>query len=273
MAQPFDLAPHEIPTDAVRARLAELEREYDVRVVYAVESGSRAWGFASRDSDVDARFLYLRQPEWYLSVFPGRDVIEPPIDGLFDVSGWDVRKALGLLYKSNPPLLEWLHSPLVYREDNAVVDLIRSVVPQFYSRRSSFYHYWSMARSTYREELRGETVKPKKYFYALRPLLCCRWIEAEPEAPPPMEFERLADRFLPSGGTRDALDTLLREKREGSEGDRRPPVPALQAYVEHELAALEPIAQAMPRPQRDRDTLNRVFRQCLDLAWAHEARP
>ena len=266
------LAPDEIPLPHVRRRLAELEHEHEMRVVYAVESGSRAWGFASQDSDVDARFLYVRTPEWYLAVFPGRDVIEPPIDGLFDVSGWDLRKALGLFYKSNPPLLEWLRSPLVYHEDAEVVDGLRALVPQFYSRRAAFYHYWSMARSNYRAELRGERVRPKKYFYVLRPILCCRWIEAEPEAPPPMEFDRLAERFL-AGEVREAVDTLLREKRAGSEGDRRPPIPVLQRFVERELDALEGLATALPRTDADRSTLDDYFRQSLDAVWGRDARP
>ena len=168
------LAPDEIPRAEVVRRLHDLEAEHDVRAVYAVESGSRAWGFASQDSDVDARFLYVRRPESYLSVFKRRDVIEPPVDGLFDVSGWDVQKALGLLHKSNPALLEWLRSPLVYLEADGVMAPMRALVPVAYSRRACFHHYASMAGSGYRSGLRGAAVKPKTYFYVLRPLLCCR---------------------------------------------------------------------------------------------------
>ena len=261
------LAPDEIPRAEVVRRLREIEADRDVRVVYAVESGSRAWGFASQDSDVDARFLYVHRPEWYLSVFSRRDVIEPPIDGLFDVSGWDLRKALGLFYKSNPPLLEWLRSPLVYLEETPVAQRMRDLTPQFYSRRACFYHYWSMARSNYRAELRSATVRPKKYFYVLRPILCCHWIEAEPEAPPPMEFEALAERFLPPGATRHAVDALLVAKRAGSEGDEGPPIPEIQAFVEEEIGRLESPARAMPRTQADQAALDEAFRQMLADVW------
>lgn len=263
----LDLAPHEIPREAVRDRLADLEREHDVRVVYAVESGSRAWGFASRDSDVDARFLYVHRPAWYLTISPGRDVIEPPIDGLFDVSGWDLRKALGLFAKSNPPLLEWLRSPLVYLEEAGIAEGMRALTPTFYSRRSCFYHYWSMARSNYRAELRGDLVKPKKYFYVLRPILCCRWIEGEPTAPPPMEFDELVDRFHPAGEIREAIGRLLVEKRAGTERDMRPPVDVLQRYIEEELNALEAQAKALPLAEPDRGLLDSFFRDALREAW------
>ncbi|MEM1056118.1 MAG: nucleotidyltransferase domain-containing protein [Bacteroidota bacterium] len=272
MSETLDLAPDEIPREEVRARLAALEREHEVRVVYAVESGSRAWGFASRDSDVDARFLYVRRPAWYLSVWPGRDVIEPPIDGLFDVSGWDLKKALGLFAKSNPPLLEWLRSPLVYREETDVAQGLRDLTPRFYSRRACFYHYWSMARSNFKAELRGDLVRPKKYFYVLRPILCCHWIQAEPEAPPPMEFDRLVDRFL-TGDVRETVEALLVEKRAGAEGDRRPPIPVLQRFAEAELVELERLAQSVPPSEADREALNSFFLQALREVWPDQPIP
>src|SRR4051794_14574214 len=102
----------------VSAALLAVEHEKDVRVLYACESGSRAWGFASRDSDYDVPFLYVHERDWYLSVDDRRDVLEYPLRDELDVSGWELRKALRLLRKSNPPLLEWLNSPMVYRDDS-----------------------------------------------------------------------------------------------------------------------------------------------------------
>ncbi|MEM1118251.1 MAG: nucleotidyltransferase domain-containing protein [Bacteroidota bacterium] len=261
------LAPDEIPRAEVVARLRAIEAEHDVRVVYAVESGSRAWGFASQDSDVDVRFLYARKPAWYLSVHPGRDVIETPVEGVFDVSGWDVRKALGLFAKSNPPLLEWLRSPLVYLEETPAASVLRGLTPAFYSPRACFYHYQHMAASTYRSELRGESVKPKKYFYVLRPILCCHWIGADPEAPPPVVLDRLMDRFLPSGPVRESVDALLAAKRAGAEGDRIPPIPPLQSFIEAELDRLDAAARDLPRPEANRARLDVAFREILDAAW------
>lgn len=103
----------------VLVELEAIEQRHDVRVLFACESGSRGWGFASPDSDYDVRFLYVHKPEWYLRVEPQRDVIERPIDDVLDVSGWELRKALQLMRRSNPTLFEWLDSPVIYREDAA----------------------------------------------------------------------------------------------------------------------------------------------------------
>ena len=99
----------------IQEKLNQLEAEYGVQILLAVESGSRAWGFASPDSDYDVRFIFWHPKDWYLSVFEQRDVIELPVDAVLDISGWDIRKALRLLWKSNAALIEWLNSPIVYR--------------------------------------------------------------------------------------------------------------------------------------------------------------
>ena len=136
------------------------------------QSGSRAWGFASRDSDYDVRFLYVHRQDWYLSVEDRRDVIELPISEDLDVSGWELRKALRLLRKSNPPLLEWLKSPIVYRYDPAFAAEFGALAAEFYSPRRCFAHYLHMAFGNWRDYLRGrESVSLKKYLYVFRPLL------------------------------------------------------------------------------------------------------
>ena len=129
----------------VQDALAQVEAERDVRVLFACESGSRAWGFASRDSDYDVRFLYAHRRDWYLSVEDRRDVIERPIADDLDVSGWELRKALRLLRKSNPPLLEWLQSPVVYRRDPVFTTEFGVLASEFYSPRRCFAHYLHMA--------------------------------------------------------------------------------------------------------------------------------
>jgi predicted nucleotidyltransferase len=110
----------------VQRQLTDVERRYGVRVLYACESGSRGWGFASPDSDYDVRFLYVHPLEWYLRVDAPRDVIELPIDDELDVCGWEWRKALGLLKGANPTLIEWLDSPVVYRQDDATVQALKN---------------------------------------------------------------------------------------------------------------------------------------------------
>lgn len=235
---------------AVLSELERIERDHDVRILLACESGSRGWGFSSPDSDYDARFIYVHRQPWYLSVNeltgPGqaqRDVIELPIDDELDVSGWDLRKALRLVSKSNPTLSEWLRSPIVYRQEATAVAQLREAVDQFHSPLGSWWHYFNMAQANFRGYLRGERVRTKKYLYVLRPLLACRWIECEP-TPPPMAFELLLDRLLPGGPVRAAIDQLLEIKRASAEVADGPRVAAISGYIEAEL---EDMARAAPR--------------------------
>jgi predicted nucleotidyltransferase len=122
--------------------LDQIERDEDVRIFYACESGSRAWGFESTDSDWDVRFIYVHPRDWYLTIDieEKRDVIERPINDELDISGWDLRKALKLLRKSNPPLLEWLSSPIVYKEAGTVAEQLRGAVAECSSPISAFHH-------------------------------------------------------------------------------------------------------------------------------------
>ncbi len=252
----------------VQHRLDAIEAEENVRVFYACESGSRAWGFASQDSDFDVRFLYAHPPSWYLSiqVERKRDVIERPISDELDVSGWDLRKALQLFRKSNPPLLEWLRSPLVYREKTDVTAQFRGLVATHFSARASAHHYFHMARSNFRDYLRGEEVWRKKYFYVLRPLLAVRWIDAG-LGPVPMEFETVVDRLVEPGPLREAIETLLVEKRNGAELDRGPRIPPISDFIEVEMERLEPRLGSLPAPKTEAATLDRFFRQALATLW------
>ena len=149
----------------IESKLRHLEQEEKVCIFYACESGSRAWGFPSADSDYDVRFLYIHHKNWYLSIDDKRDVIELKNSDLIDISGWDIRKALKLLRKSNPPLLEWLQSPIVYQQRLDIVEKIRKLIPEYYSSKSCLYHYLHMAEGNFREYLKGEIVWIKKYFY------------------------------------------------------------------------------------------------------------
>ena len=253
--------------EAIR-RLRAIESEHDVRVVYACESGSRAWGFPSRDSDFDVRFLYVRPRDWYLSidVETKRDVIETPIEGLWDVNGWDVRKALRLLRKSNPPLCEWLLSPIVYVDDGAAAARLRAVLPDAYNPRAATYHYLHMARGNYRLYLRGERVRPKKYLYVLRPLLACRWLERSLGVVP-MEFDALVDATVDDTELREAIKTLVAKKRAGDELDDGPRIPAIADFIDAELARhTDANVQRQPIRTTNED-LSAVFREIV----AHQA--
>lgn len=221
---------HEEMRDTIRQQLKQIEQEEQVRIIYACESGSRAWGFPSQDSDYDVRFLYVRPLEWYLSIEDKRDVIERPISDQLDINGWDLRKALKLFRKSNPPLLEWLQSPIQYDEQYNVAQHIRALSPLTFSPKSCMYHYLNMAKGNFRDYLQGEQVKIKKYFYVLRPLLACGWIERY-DAMPPMAFEELVQELVPATTPLyTEIHELLRRKKAGEELDLEPQLPAIQAF-------------------------------------------
>ena len=226
----------------IENRLAKIAREEKVRILYACESGSRAWGFASTNSDYDVRFIYVRHKSWYLSLDLEHQpsTIERPIVDELDFSGWDLRKALQLLRKSNPPLLEWLRSPIVYEKNSGFLTGMKRLAARAYSPIRTFHHYHHMAKSNYREYLQKPRVRTKKYFYALRPLLAWQWV-LERSGPPPMEFADLLAAAQMPADTRRAVHTLLAQKRTGQELDDGPRIEPLNQFIEKELS--RPIPQ------------------------------
>ncbi|MFE4713313.1 nucleotidyltransferase domain-containing protein [Paenibacillus sp. NPDC056722] len=246
--------------------LKKIEREENVRILYACESGSRAWGFPSKDSDYDVRFLYIRPLEWYLSIFEKRDVIERPISNMLDINGWDLKKALNLFRKSNPPLLEWLQSPIVYTENESVVRQIRDISSFTFSPRSCMHHYLHMAKGNYRDYLKGDHVKIKKYFYVLRPVLACEWIERF-HTMPPIEFPVLVETLLPEGSLlRAAVDDLLIRKRAGDEMDYEPRIQPINEFLEERISYYEQTISEVETAGGGQDRrLDELFRTIVTL--------
>lgn len=248
----------------IMEELRRIEREEDVRILYACESGSRAWGFPSKDSDYDVRFIYIRPLEWYLSIFEKRDVIERPISDMLDVNGWDLKKALNLFRKSNPPLLEWLQSPIRYMENYSVAEQIRSISPYTFSPRSCMYHYLHMARGNYRDYLQGDQVKIKKYFYVLRPILACEWIEKF-NTMPPIEFHTLIDSLVPEGSElKQVIQNLLSRKIAGEELDYEARINPINDFLEERISYYERTASSMQTSETDQSKqLDDLFRSAL----------
>lgn len=176
----------------IEHRLRRIEAEHDVRIVHAIESGSRAWGFASPDSDYDIRFLYVGNAKRYVRLFPPRDVIEAPIDGLIDLNGWDMQKSLRLLLKSNAVLSEWLESPIRYRFDAGKHQMLSAFADRALQVEGLRWHYLSMAEREW--ALAGydaTTILAKRYFYVLRPVLTLRFLRLH-EGRPPMTIDALS---------------------------------------------------------------------------------
>ena len=175
----------------IQAQIRELELEHNIRILLAIESGSRAWGFPSPDSDYDVRFIYAHPLDWYLSIQDKKDSLEFPINDDLDIGGWDIKKALLLLKKSNAPLLEWVQSPIVYKAEVGFVEAFQILCDGFYSPKAVMHHYLSMAKK-YKMliEESGDKVRLKTYFYALRAALAGNWILRH-DIMPPIEFSKL----------------------------------------------------------------------------------
>jgi len=248
--------------EEILKNLEQIEQDEKVLILYALESGSRAWGFASRNSDYDVRFIYIHQPDWYLSIRERRDVIERPISNDLDISGWDIRKALGLFAKSNPPLLEWLGSPIVYLDNCGFADRMRRLLTDSFSPQRCMHHYLHMARGNYREYLKGEMVRLKKYLYVLRPLLACIWLEKHGTMPP-TGFSLLRQDASLSITLDAAVEDLLQRKMAGEELDAAPQLPVLNEFIEQQLDHFTLVAGKRPTPVVDYDTLDALFREML----------
>lgn len=244
----------------IKDKLVEIENELDIRILFACESGSRAWGFASPDSDYDVRFVYAHNIDFYLSIDDRRDVIELDITDLLDVNGWDLRKALRLYRASNASMFEWLQSPIVYRKDESFYNALMSMAPQYFSLRAGIHHYVSQTRSCYEKELQGHTVRLKKYFYALRPILAAMWIIEKKEMPP-MEFGILRTLLRPD--LQATVDALIALKAEEDEKYRVETILPLTDFIRENLLRCEEAAQDFENHRGDTEGLDSLFRQSI----------
>jgi len=170
-------------------KLNEIERDRNIEILFAVESGSRAWGFASPDSDYDIRFVYKHKADWYLNLWEQKDTIDFMTEDDLDGSGWDIRKALKLLAKSNASLLGWLFSPIVYKNSGTLLEEMKVVAEKNFNPVTGFFHYHSMNKN-FEESLGSDQMTLKSYFYAIRTALCANWIYKK-ETIPPVAFREL----------------------------------------------------------------------------------
>jgi predicted nucleotidyltransferase len=258
-------------TDDVRReagrRLDAIAADEGVRIFLAVESGSRAWGFPSPDSDYDVRFLYVRPLADYLKLDPPRDVIERPIEGLWDVNGWDLRKALLLLRSGNAVLVEWLCSPLIYREESDLAERLRGLAKAFANPRDAVRHYYGQMNGVYARDFgQRPAVKLKKYLYVVRCASALSWLRQRWTLPP-MALGELLDGGAAPAKVVAILGELLREKAQASELGEGPRIPVLDAFIEDQLAWACDSGALAPRPADATFTaaLDGVFRDAVGL--------
>ncbi len=242
----------------VQRELDGIEREKGVCILHAVESGSRAWGFASPDSDYDVRFIYLSPLERYLSLRPARkDTIEWVVDETLDICGWDLSKALALARSGNPSLYEWATSPVVYRS-GMEWERVWEVVRGYFSCKAALFAYYGVAQSTKSDFLEGDQVRYKKYLYALRPLLACKYID-ENRAQPPVDFSELVRMAAPEG-LRSAIGTLLARKATMTEKEMGPRIPEIDVFIDEALVKYQQVAKEMESDaEKDWAPLDKLF--------------
>lgn len=272
MGAAFNFTP-DIPADkeaVIQSRLSDVARDHDVEFLFAIESGSRAWGFPSPDSDFDVRFVYAHPPSWYLSLTPGRDVIEIPLEDDWDINGWDVQKAINLLLKPNPVLLEWLCSPIKYRWNEAACASLQAFADRHVSPADCLTHYYHLAKRQWDRNIEaGSEINLKKYFYVLRPCLAIRWVRMVPDQLPPMNFQDLVNGTDLAPDLQEEISHLLHAKAEASEVGRGKRIAIIDDLITQELAWAH---THMPKKQsvspQTRDAANQLFR---DLIGYHQA--
>ncbi len=269
MATPVDTSLYAAVTlGDIVGRLDSVMAEEGGRLLFAVESGSRAWGFASPDSDWDIRFVHAGPIEDHLGLFDRRDVIERPVDRYgIDLSGWELRKALRLLLSSNPALLEWLQSPIVYHDDGQFRPAVLELFRRYASRRALAHHYRSITRQHVQRDAAGSEVKLKRYFYIVRAVAALDWVVSGNGDLPPMNLaELVSGRPLPLAARRD-FDELLAMKTGLPELGTGPRRPALDAYVARVLADAD-LATVDDRADSRADfarAADRLYRELLGL--------
>jgi len=262
--------------ETILKSLLKIEEDYHVKILYAVESGSRAWEFPSKDSDYDVRFIYVHKKEEYLTIDQmgigkKRDVIELPINDLLDISGWELTKALRLFRKSNPPLMEWLRSGIVYYKAYSTIDQMKELGKTIFAPNSCLHHYLNMASNNFREYLQGDKVRIKKYFYVLRPVLAARWIEKYNEFPP-LEFPKLLNDILPEGEIKKEIQTLLKRKINGEELDFEPKIEVINEFLNEEISRLREYTNTLQIELPDfTPDLDLLFKNTLDEVWNEDS--
>lgn len=253
--------------EEIKRELLRLEIKHDIKILYAVKSGSRAWGFASIDSDWDVRYIYIHKPSWYLKIDAQKDNQEEILPNDIDLAGWELKKALRLFRKSNPPMLEWLRSPIVYLQQFSTADKLRDLTKDYFNPKSCLHHYLHMAEGNFREYLQKESVRVKKYFYVLRPILACDWI-LQSNTMAPMEFQNLLESQIIDQNVKKEIQNLLKRKMAGEELAEESKIQILNDFLEQKIKFynnyIKSLGQVLPP---DTERLDELFKETIYEVW------
>lgn len=252
--------------------LNQTEKEYNVKVLYACEAGSRTWGISSEESDFDVRFIYIHHPDWYLSIDQKRDVLEIPkhdkvgipVHPLVDMSGWELTKALRLFRKSNPAILEWLHSSITYFQAYSFFERIQQLEPTVFSPIPSMYHYVKMAKGNFKT-IQKNGAHVKTYINVIRPLLMAKSIEKHNKMVS-LDLNKLIAEAIKEDELKTDIEILIRAKTSGQKLVNQ--LSELNKFIEQEIHHLEFYnSKLKPSTLNPTGHLNQLFRDILNEAW------
>lgn len=244
--------------------LDAIEKEKQIKILLACETGSRAWGFPSPDSDYDVRIIYMHPKDWYLSLTDKKDSIQRMLENNeIDITGWDLRKSLRLLMKSNPPLLERIQSTIIYRQDDQFVNSIVGLANNSYSRISTIHHYLSMAKKFLADIVNEKEYKLKKFFYALRSATACLWILKKHEIPP-ISFLQMINGLDINKDLVKKINQLISLKSTQSETYFHSGESELFEFIHHCISLAETGASSLPSAKTDLVQLDQFFIKMLD---------
>ena len=260
--------------DHILEVIKNIELEYEVKVLFACDAGSRALGFPSIDSDYDIRFIYLHKRDWYLSIDEQKDVLEVPkhdrlsiqIDPRLDVSGWELKKALRLFRKSNPSLLEWLQSKEVYYQQYSTIEKMKKMEEAIFSAKPFMHHHINIAKKNFDKGLSNKKGNIKLYLYILRSILAGKWIVNSAAVPPTSLPELL--QILPTLPIKEIILELLSAKQSGELLPDEIDISTLDQFISQEIDSLDAYAKKLSNNHADpTDLLNKLFRETLVEVW------
>jgi predicted nucleotidyltransferase len=256
--------------EKILRKLSETETLQEVKIPLAIESGSRGWGFASPDSDYDCRFIYVHRKDWYLTVLDKKDIIEYAADPVFDINGWDVKKVLQHIIKSNAVMFEWLSSNGVYIKDEGITGLLQNLAADFFNPIAVSHHYLSIARNKLAEILAEDTAKLKRYFYILRPIANLNYIRQYGRMPY-MEYDRTLVETETAPEVLSAIQELKAIKAVSDESYKIKQHERLIAYFQQEIDKFTERLNSMKyEKNRDYELLDAVFKEIIERAWIND---
>ena len=240
----------------INEKLNEIEKDKGIKLLFAIESGSRGWGFSSTDSDFDVRFVYVKPKKHYLYINEQSDFLDFPINNELDINGWDLKKFFKLLYASNATTFEWMQSPVIYQKEENFFKTIEELLPNYFCQQTLVHHYLGLVHKKM-EVLNEENLRLKDLFYIYRSLLAARFAINYNQFPP-MKFSKLMN-LVSDKSLVDETNRLLNLKKNVGEKYVEKINQELIDYLKDSYKELSNSIKIKRKGTLDTETLNETF--------------